>query len=187
MIKLLQSNRIGQIIKNIKDNTHKWSINDFQRILDIIIRFRNDNIRFNILYYLLECFYKRDSLSFLDKTNMIMTSLSTLIMYKNNKTIKYILNRKISSNVIRMSYYIILFKYGCPYENIDIIKSVIHNRRIVCAYMLTYTSTFYNTTNKNIIKYILSNLNSYPFFIPTDKKSSFYSEMLLINEMTDPI
>jgi hypothetical protein len=174
MIKLFESNRTGLIIKLIKDNTHKWSIKNFQDIFNITYKITNYDTWFNIFYYIIEIFYKNNNIAIVK---------SFVFVNINYNAIKHIL-KKVKDENEKLNYYVISFKRGCQCDNLDMIKYIVNCKHIIHDYASIYINDLNHALNNkhyDIVKYVMANVDSYLTLIPTDKKSQLYSEMLLIN------
>jgi hypothetical protein len=175
IIKLLEKNKIGLLIKIMNENIHKWSMDDFLFVFnytfldndyncidfDQHIENNKDNDPwFSVTYYMIECF--RSSIKF--KVPIIKISyhvIEALIKNRYNKIIKYLFR------MYPNYWYHTFFKQSCMYDNIEVNKlimnvSCIKDNDTFCRDSLLGA---YKNKNMNVVKYTLLNVNLYPFLV----------------------
>lgn len=189
IIKLLEKNKIGLLIKIMNENIHNWSTDDFLFVFNYTflnmdykcmdfeqhIESNKDNDPwFSVTYYMVECF--RGSIKFeVPIAKISYRIIKALIKNRYNKFIKYLF--RMYPNYWCHTF----FKHSCIYDNIDVNKLIVNGSCIEDnnEFCRNFLSCAHKNKNMNIVKYVLSNVNLYPFFILRERGYGNYKKQYL--------
>jgi hypothetical protein len=92
--KLINKNRIGILIKLIKVNAHKWSINNFQYIFEQCIEHK----LYDIFHFMMDYFIRSNCISFYDNRKYVYYVNIFVWICKNGHIdmVKYLLSNKVT-------------------------------------------------------------------------------------------